>query len=192
MAITIPKPSVSPVRRRNPPRSLSSADVPSITPASDTGLLIPLQPTPDPNLAGQAAGAEGFAIAKGLKQVGETFGGIADDFAQVEEKRRSRKAAVDLADKVSTYNEVTTAKLRELNAKADLSKDAVLQEYGAFLDQQRTEMLDAHAKAGGTPDSLARLTIRLDDIESKSTISAAILSSEIGLQKVTDRLDADL
>ena len=47
--VTIPKKSKGGV-------SLSSADVPSITPDSDMGLLIPLQPTQDPALEGAPSG----------------------------------------------------------------------------------------------------------------------------------------
>ena len=86
-------------RRKGGAVSLSSGDVPIVTPARDPGLNVPLIPIPvDPTLG---------LLGVGLQAGAETL----DEFAEVSAKIVSRRAAVDIADRSNKFNEDVTEEL---------------------------------------------------------------------------------
>lgn len=161
-------------RRKGGAVSLASGDVPIITPASDPGVQIPVDPTLG-------------LLGVGLEEVAETL----DEFVEVGEKIISRKAAVDLADRLNTFNEDATEELRNIAAEQDLSNDTVRDSFRDFLETRKQELLDDH-RLIGTPESLARLQIRLGDIHSRVAMEAGAISAVVGRQKVDQILDTGL
>ena len=166
-------------RRKGGAVSLAGGDVPIVQPARDPGLNVPLIPTPvDPTLG---------LLGTGLEEVSEVF----NEFADVAEKIQTRKATVDLADRMNKFNEEVAERLRDITAEQDMSDEAVLNEFGGFMLELKRKSLEEH-RAIGTAESNARLTVRLGNIESRVRMEAATISTVVGRQKVDQILDTDL
>ena len=172
MAVRITTPASKRTRRKRGAVSLSGGDVPIVTPTSDPGVQIP----PPVDIAGDT-----------FKALGETF----DEFADVGEKIIKRKAAVDIADRSNKFNEDVVEELRNITAEQDLSDDVVADSFSDFMEARKQKLLNEHTQVG-TPESLARLKVRLGDIQSKMAMEAGAISAVVGRQKVDQILDTDL
>lgn len=151
------------------PRLPSAEDVPTVSP----------KVTADP---GVKAPAHAFESPVGV--AAEEFAPAVEKYAQVARLQEDRKNIVDMAEQINTKNMENDEKLRDLNAKSDLSREDVLSEYGAFLVQRRQELLNLHRERGGSQDSLARLQVRLMELDDRYTGQAAGISAKIGKDKV--------
>lgn len=141
------------------PRLPSARDVATVSPriTSDPGLRVPAQPTDS------------------------SFGAASDILTQVALKQENRRDTVDRSSRINQYTREADLELRRLNTEADLSDEKVLSGYGAFLAERRQKLIEEH---GGSRDSIANLTMRLQDVESSAIGSASGISAKIGREKV--------
>lgn len=165
-------------RKRAASPQPSAADVQIVSPAvgRDPGVTVPTIEAP--------AGA----FESPLGAADELLPGLAV-LEQEAIKQQSRKDVVDRSDKFNQYNHKADEKLRELNTQSDLSDENVLQEFGAYLEETKQELLAAH---NGSEDSKARLTERLQDLQSVYVGKASGISVSIGHGKVLDTFDSVL
>lgn len=141
------------------PRLPSARDVPNVSPriTSDPGVSAPAQPVDSP------------------------MGGAADVLTQVALKQQNRRDTVDRSSRINQYAREADLELRRLNTEADLSDENVLSGYGSFLAERRQKLIEEH---GGSKDSIANLTMRLQDVEAAAIGSASGISTKIGREKV--------
>ncbi len=148
------------------PRLPSSADVPTVSPrvATDPGVEAPAQ-----------------AFESPLGIAAEELKPVIDKFAEVKLKQDNRRDTVDRSSRINQYNSEADEELRRLNTEEDLSREDILGKYGEFLSQRLQASVGEH---GGSEDSRAKLTIRLQDVEAAATGRAAGISAKIGRDKV--------
>lgn len=141
------------------PRLPSAGDVSNVSPqiASDPGLRVPAQPAD------------------------ASLGAASDVLTQVALKQENRRDTVDRSSRINQYTREADLELRRLNTEADLSDEKVLSTYGSFLAERRQKLIEEH---GGSKDSIANLTMRLQDVESSAIGSASGISTKIGREKV--------
>lgn len=141
------------------PRLPSARDVASVSPriTSDPGLRVPAQPTDS------------------------SLGTASDILTQVALKQENRRDTVDRSSRINQYAREADLELRRLNTEADLSDENVLSGYGKFLSERRQKLIEEH---GGSKDSIANLTMRLQDVESSAIGNASSISTKIGREKV--------
>ena len=162
------------------PRLPSSADVQQVSPriANDPGLNVPSVRSVQ-GAFDSPVGIAAQELAPGLARM-----------AEVAQKQENRRETVDRADRINQYAMTADEELRRLNTESDLSKEEVLQEYGQLLATRRQELLQQH---GGSDDSIATLSIRLQELESQAVGKAAAISTKLGREKVlkvyNDRLN---
>ena len=158
------------------PRLPSSADVQQVSPriARDPGVTVPSISTVPGAFASPAGMASG-ELAVGLERL-----------AQVAQAQENRRDTVDRADRENQFALQVDEELRRLNTESDLSKEDVLQEFGGFLASKKQQLISEH---NGSEDSLARLSIRLQEIESQAIGKASQLSTAIGREKVNKVLN---
>lgn len=131
-----------------------------------------------PFRAGIAESAEAQAsrqAARDASQTGQAVVDLATAIGASDERRRTRADAVDRARKSSAYNEGATTELRRVLTEGDLSKSETLDSYQGFLDRQMAESIGGHQ---GSPESLTRLTVRLESMRSTFADRAAAISSQ--------------
>lgn len=128
---------------------------------------------------GVNAPAQAFQSSSGM--AAEALAPVADAFQKAALRQENRRDTIDSADKINRFQKEREDELRRLNVESDLSREDVLQEYGQFLSKRKAKLLEEH---GGSPDSRARLSLRLQDLESESIGRAAGLSTELGRHKV--------
>ena len=154
------------------PRLPSAQDVPKVSPrvTSDPGVKVPVQAFESP------LGIAAQELAPGIEK-----------YAQVARQQENRRDTIDRSDHIDKKEDENDEKLRELNAKKDLSKSDVMAEYGAFLSQRRQERLNLHKDSGASNDSLTLLEVRLREKDDEATGKAAGISAQIGKDKIKTR-----
>ena len=132
-------------------------------------------------------GAEGKAIA----QLGGDIAEAGEEFIKAQQRINNRNDAVDRADKLLKFGDANEQELEGLSAGGDpdLSTLKLLQSYGQGVMKRRDEFLGAHRDNGASPDSLARLRVKLLALESDVIGKAAGLSQAIGLAKQDSMFD---
>jgi len=148
------------------PRLPSSTDVPTISPrvAADPGLTVPKGAFDSP-----------------LGIVAEELIPVAQKFEQVKLKQDNRRDTVDRSSKINQFTREADDELSRLNAEEDLSSDEILGKYGKFLTERTGQLLQEH---GGSPDSMTKLTVRLQDVGAGATGRAAGISAKIGRDSI--------
>ena len=131
-----------------------------------------------PVRAGIAESAEAQAsrqAARDVAQTGQAVVDLATTIGASDERRRTRADAVDRARKSSAYNEGAATELRRVLTEGDLSKPETLDSYQDFLDRGMAEAVGGHQ---GSPESLTRLTVRLESMRSTFADRAGAISSQ--------------
>jgi hypothetical protein len=140
------------------PRLPSARDVTQISPrvTADPGVGVP-----------EGAFATDLGIA--TKEIAP---GV-DKYAQVIQKQEDRKNSIDMSRQIDRGTKAFDEKFREFDSEKDFSTDSAKIEFGESLSVIKENLLKEHKEQGGSNDSIARLTVRLDDIESQATGQAA-------------------
>lgn len=145
----------------------SSADVPTARVAADPGLQAPAAAFESP------LGVAAEELIPAVKK-----------FEEIKFKQDNRRDTVNRAGLINQFTEDTDNERRRLETESDFSDESVLSEYGAFNATRKQEILESHRATGASEDSIANLDIRLGDIESKATGTAAGISVKLGYDKV--------
>ena len=174
MAVRITPPGGR-VRRKGGAVSLAGGDVPTVTPARDPGVNIPLIPIPVDNTLG-TAGA-------GLQAIGDILGEGSD--LALKMVRRDEGLARN-ADETS-YSDKLQDTIRDLQATADLSDRAVVEAVGQQMIEEQERILSEH-KGGETSKRL--LTNRLIKLRNSFADTLAVLNinaADVRLKGVVDK-----
>ena len=150
----------------------SSKDVPQVRQRQDPGLRVDPQAFQSP-------------VATAAEEITPAI----DAFHQAAVRQQNRRDTVDSAEKINALTLESDNELRRLNAEDDLSREDVLQGYGKFLSDRKNELLSTH---GGSDDSMARLNVRLQDVESRAIGQASALSTRLGRERVTTTFNDSL
>lgn len=151
------------------PRLPSARDVSNVSPRiqSDPGVSAPAQAFDSP-----------------LGVAAQELAPAADRFAQVKFKQENRRDTVDRASRINNKAREGDLELSRLNTEEDLSNEEVLSKYGAFLSERNKTLIEEHRKQGASEDSIASLTMRLNDIDADLIGKASGISVELGRKKV--------
>lgn len=148
------------------PKLPSARDVSPVSPrvAADPGVRAPAQ-----------------AFESPLQIASQEFQPAAEAFAKVALQQENRRDTVDRSSRINQFSREADAELRRLNTEADLSDEEVLRQFGSFLSEKRSKLIEDHR---GSKDSAANLTLRLQDVESDAIGRASAISTKIGREKV--------
>jgi len=149
----------------------TAAHVPTVQPQRDPGVNVP-------------------DFGKYQTGLGEIAEGVSE-FSAVVQKENERNAAYDLAGKITKYDEESALKLAEINDQPDISNTEAATTFGKFQSDRKAALVAEHAKIG-THTSMARLQLRLDEIESNHRLKAATLAAETGRARLTNLAERDL
>lgn len=116
--------------------------------------------------------------AAASRQMGQDVAQTGQEFERAHERIRTRADAVDRARKSSDYNEESTTELRRLMTEGDLSKPETLDAYNDSLNRQMADLIGAHS-GSGSPESLSRLTVRLEGMRSTFADKAAGMATQL-------------
>ena len=154
------------------PRLPSARDVSNVNPriASDPGVRVPQGSFDSP------LGTAAQEIAPAVNVLSE-----------VARKQENRRDVVHSSGLINDRAKEYASELSRLNTEEDLSDENVLGNLGSFISKRNQETLQEHQKQGASPESLARLKLRLQDIESDVVGKASALSAKIGREKVNTR-----
>lgn len=162
------------------PRLPSSQDVQQVSPriAADPGVSAP---------AGAFASPVGIAA-------GEMAPGF-EKLAEVARRREDRRDTIDRSTHIDDKNLENDTELRNIETqgldiggkKLELSDERVLMEYSKRLTENRMRRIEEHRNAGASEDSIARLTVRLQGIDSEYIGRATAISTKLGREKVLTR-----
>lgn len=147
----------------------SSADVPTVSP----------RVTADPGVQAPAA-----AFETPLGTAAQELQPVAEKFIRIKQEQDTRRDTVDRAGLINQFTEESDNERRRLETEEDFSSPDILSGYGGFNSKLKQDLLDVHVASGASADSQARLEIRLGDIESKATGTAAGISTKLGRDKI--------
>lgn len=151
----------------------SSRDVPGVALRQDPGLSLP-------NIPSTAT-----IVAQELKPA-------VDLFQKTIQKQQNREDTIDRAGLINEKTRLNDELIQEINKKEDLSDRQVLFQFGQSLVQKRQEIIKQHRDRGASEDSLARLDIRLQDVDNATIGVASSLAATIGRDKLDTRFDQSL
>ncbi|KKL65288.1 hypothetical protein LCGC14_2156500, partial [marine sediment metagenome] len=154
-------------RRSSGAVSLSSGDVPTVTPASDPGVTIP-----NTDVVGMAFKAAGGLLSEG-----------ADLSLQMLQREEGLNRDAD----ETSYSDTLQDTIRDLQATADLSDSALVESVGEKMLQEKQRILGEH-KGGGTSSRL--LDNRLTKMHNRFADTLAVLNinaADVRLNQTIDR-----
>lgn len=167
------------------PRLPSAIDVPTVSPrvATDPGLQAPAAAFESPlGVAAEelAPAAEAFEIEAERRE---------KKLADAKLKQDNRNNAVDRSGKINQTTIEFNQERTRLEKKDDLSNQKTLEGYGSFMSQRIQEIITEHTDSGASPDSIATLTMRLDDVKSDAIGKASAISTTLGVAKGNETYD---
>ena len=116
----------------------------------------------------------------------------AERLAQIAIKQENRRDTVDRAGKINQKERDGGLELSRLNTEEDLSNEQVLGKFGLFLSERNKAIIEEHRKQGASEDSLATLSVRLNDIDSDLIGKASGISVKLGREKVSTTFNDSL
>ena len=180
MVVQLPARASTGPRRNRGGRAPTAADVPTVQSGRDPGLNVPGLRIPGVQVPGVSV-PQGDPVGQSLEFAGAQAIQVGEVLQAAEARIRSREDAVERAREESGVLERSQTELRRLITEGDLSSAAVLEGYGASLRQDIDSVVANH---GGSEESRARLSIRLEQTRAAQVDRAAVASFGAQREKV--------
>jgi len=169
------------------PRLPSSADVPTVTPASDPGVQAPSGVFQSP------LGVAAQELAPAVSQIANTK--VRQEvlqnkkFAEIAQRQQDQQDAIAKSRAVNKLNAENHQELTGLSTsdkpEDDLSNHQTLDRYGASMAQRAQDILDNFS---GSDAAKAKLQVRLQDINASFAGKAGALSTKIAGEHIDQSL----
>ena len=137
------------------------------------------------NLFGRAAQEQ----AVGTQELGRELGRASEIMLAAEIRGQERRDSVGRAKAVSILNLEGAEEHRRLSVEGDWSDPKTLRSYHEFLNKRSRELIGEY---GGSPDSQAQLTTRIEGLRAGLADAASASHFEAGRKLVTDTLTNSL
>ena len=154
----------------------------------------PARGVQDPRAAASPAAANAFGreasmAGKGLYEIGESVGQIANEIAVGEERIRLREEALLRDQAEGTYAETAAAEYQRMLKEDDISSVGANRSFSEFLRTKRDEILNGHE---GSDESRLMLSDQLLGVEQSYAAKATQDAFEAQQKKVGMKLGATL
>jgi hypothetical protein len=123
------------------------------------------------------------------RSAGAAIADFGVQLAQAKKRTDDRNDTVNRSRAYNEYNRLATDEALRLETEGDVTDPTLTQKYGSFLQENMQKQLDNHV---GSPESLARLTIRLESIRANAASRMARKVTLAGRETVRKGLSTNL